>query len=101
MAVNGGGAGALAPCRPPPARWGKFQMSRVGARFDVGSKKAGDFSPALRSNVTATAYEQPRLSPQLRHLKQAPLRTAMCPHLGHAGASCMKCFSASLRLSTL
>ena len=33
---------------------------------------------------------QPRLSPQLRHLKQAPLRTATWPHLGQVGASCWK-----------
>ena len=32
--------------------------------------------------------EQPRLSPQFKHLKQAPLRTATCPQFGQVGASC-------------
>jgi len=32
--------------------------------------------------------EQPKLSPQLRHLKQAPLRTVTWPQFGHVGASC-------------
>lgn len=38
-------------------------------------------------NAVGQSYEQPRLSPQFRHLKHAPLRTAMWPHLGQAGAS--------------
>lgn len=49
----------------------------------------GGISSDLRRSCAPcpVAQEQPRLSPQLRHLKHAPLRTVMWPHLGHDGAS--------------
>src|SRR5262245_21543805 len=46
---------------------------------------------------TTRVYEQPKLSPQFKHLKHAPLRTATWPQLGQVGASFIKCSTASLR----
>src|SRR5882672_7781330 len=56
------------------------------------------FSAALRSSRLPESQEQPRLSPQFRHLKQAPLRTATLPQVGHVGASFIKWAMASLKV---
>src|SRR5262245_53329116 len=44
---------------------------------------------------TLLLYEQPKLSPQFKHLKHAPLRTATWPQLGQVGASFIRCSTAS------
>jgi uncharacterized protein HemX len=49
------------------------------------------FKRKLARLARRLAQEQPKLSPQLRHLKQAPLRTVRWPQAVQAGASSMKC----------
>src|ERR1039458_7557262 len=60
-------------------------------------KKTGRRIEIHRPVAFSVPQEQPRLSPQFKHLKQAPLRTATWPQFGHVGASCWKCAMESLR----
>ena len=65
----------------------------------IQNKKAGELSfSGLCLKYSSEAQEQPRLSPQFRHLKHAPLRTATFPQFGHVGASFMKWAMASFRV---
>lgn len=72
---------------------GKTQLSSEVVH-GVGNGTSGNHpnpSRLLRSQRSFAAkfpvQLHPKLSPQFKHLKQAPFRTVMCPQLGQLGAS--------------